>query len=160
MRQVGEACQTKIEWRRRLFRHGPIVCFPGGPALRAAAACLPLLILGGCVSLHHVQFGEIDNTAELGARPFDLTVEYAGLDEQAVLEQIAGDLASVTALFQMGPRTGIPRRVSDQADGIVEKMYEVCPSGEITGVTSRRETLRVPFAGVERIHITGYCLVR
>lgn len=127
--------------------------------MRVIAACLPLL-LTGCMSLHHVQFGSIDNTAELGARPFDITVEVGGLDEEAVLGQLSSTLGSWMSYASMGPRTGIPRRADSLGGGVVEKMYEACPSGEITGVTSRRETLRVPFGGVEIIRITGYCIVR
>ena len=72
----------------------------------------------------------------------------------------ADQLATIGSLVTMGPKTGVPGRRPILADSLVEQMYEKCPSGEITGVTSRRETVRAPFASVETIRIQGYCIAR
>lgn len=121
---------------------------------------LAVPLLAGCMHLHHVQLGEIDNTSELGARRFDVEVMVGGLDEEAVIAEVASSFSTIFSYGSMGPRTGIPRRRGSLSADIHDKVYEACPSGEVTGVTSRRETLQVPFGGVEILRVTGYCIVR
>lgn len=113
----------------------------------------------GCMTLHHVQVGEVDNTGPMGAHRFEVSTEIAGLDEQAVASVISSGLGDIFAYGSMGPRTGIPHRSDDLTGDLVEQMLRACPSGAITGITSRRETLHVPFAGEESIRVVGYCIV-
>ena len=118
------------------------------------------LLLTGCMTLHHVQVGEVDNGGPLGAHRFEVSAEIGGLDEAAVAEVISHTLGDIFAYTSMGPRTGIPRRRHSLSGDLVEKMHRACPSGAITGIISRRETLHVPFGGTEYIRITGYCIVQ
>ena len=59
----------------------------------------------------------------------------------------------------MGPRTGEPVWSSDTyADKVYLGLYEKCPSGQITGLTSIREINKYPVVSGEIVKITGFCL--
>lgn len=129
-----------------------------------------LIFLSGCAQLHHVQIGDVDNTAGFVKKPFDVKISETGINIQeakgiakAVLDKKGGEaaekIAGIVGLFQMGPRTGNPVYVKDYANGLVQVLYEKCPSGRITGVTSIRETRKYPVVSGEIVKITGYCLL-
>ncbi len=124
----------------------------------------------GCAQLHHVQVGEIDNRTSFVKQPFDIKVSETGINVQeigavsrALLRERAGEraqtLAGIVGLFQMGPRTGNPVYVKDYTKTLVRVLYEKCPSGRITGLTSIRETRKYPVVSGEIVKVTGYCLV-
>ena len=58
----------------------------------------------------------------------------------------------------MGPRTGARVFSDSYMDKITEEVYKKCPSGNITGLTSTRETARYPVITGEIAKITGYCI--
>lgn len=127
-------------------------------------------LIAGCAVLHHAQIGDIDNREGKGkGQPFDIKVSETGfnLDEAASVakavarnSQASEDIESVRAiisLFQWGPRTGNPVFVEKYAEGILDLIYERCPSGKITGVMAIRESRKYPVIAGEIVKITGYC---
>lgn len=121
--------------------------------------------------MHHTQVGEIKSHPNFEAIPFEVLVSETGFNLQeagkigaAVMsDKNAGDnLKTVTAiigLFQMGPRTGEPIWSTDTyADKAYLGLYEKCPSGQITGLTSIREMNKYPVVSGEIVKITGFCL--
>jgi hypothetical protein len=128
------------------------------------------ICLSGCAQLHHVQLGEIDNSPEFVRKPFDVKVSEVGVDlkEAAQTARLVGGkkagetadtIAAVIGLFQMGPRTGAPVYVKDYANNAIQVVYEKCPSGRVTGITSIRETRKYPIISGEIVKVTGYCLM-
>jgi hypothetical protein len=128
-----------------------------------------LFLATGCAQLHHIQLGEIDNRPGLVKKPFDIKVSESGINlyEAAGIVRAfnkragkeAGALAGVIGLFQMGPRTGNPVYVKDYAKDLVQIIYEKCPSGRVTGLTSIRESRKYPVVSGEIVKVTGYCLL-
>lgn len=75
--------------------------------------------------------------------------------------EAAERFAAILSLFQMGPRTGNPVWSSEKyADGVFERLYEKCPSGQITGLSSTREMNKYPVVSGEIVKLTGYCLLK
>lgn len=131
-----------------------------------ALACL----LPGCAQLHHVQVGDIHNAPGYVKKPFDIKIsetgvnlEEAGAISKQVLKDKAGDnaqaIAGLIGLFQMGPRTGNPVYNKNYAANLVQVIYEKCPSGNVTGLVSIRETRKYPVVSGEIVKVTGYCLM-
>lgn len=130
-----------------------------------------LLIISSCAYVHHTQVGEIKSHPDYESIPFEVLVSETGFNLQeagkigaAVLhDKKAGDnlkaLTAIVGLFQMGPRTGEPVWSSDTyADKVFVGLYEKCPSGQITGLTSIREMNKYPVVSGEIVKITGFCL--
>jgi hypothetical protein len=130
-----------------------------------------LLLVSSCAYVHHTQVGEIKSHPDFESIPFEVLVSETGFNLQeagkigaAVMhDKNAGDnLKAVTAiigLFQMGPRTGEPVWSTDTyADKVYYGLYEKCPSGQITGLTSIREMNKYPVVSGEIVKITGFCL--
>jgi hypothetical protein len=93
------------------------------------------------------------------------SVQEAGAAAKAALRNHNGEaaerFAAILSLFQMGPRTGNPVWSSEKyADGVFEKLYEKCPSGQITGLSSTREMNKYPVVSGEIVKLTGYCLLK
>lgn len=129
-----------------------------------------LLFLSACAQLHHVQIGELDNNPKYVQKPFDIKISEMGIDlndvkniSQAVLKDNSNDdvqkALAILSLFQMGPSTGAPVYVKDYAKNLIQVLYEKCPSGKITGLTSVRETRKYPVISGEIVKVTGYCLL-
>lgn len=127
------------------------------------------LAITGCAHLHHAQVGQVDNrTAKAVAIPFEIKVSETGVSvEEAgriarATNSNAGDrggnIAAIIGLFQMGPRTGNPIYDARYAEKVVYQIHEKCPSGNVTGLMSIRETRKYPVISGEIIKITGYCL--
>lgn len=127
----------------------------------------------GCAYVHHVQIGEVASHKDYVAVPFELLVSEVGFNVQeagqigrAVLQdKKAGrdveTIAALISLFQMGPRTGNPVWSGDgYADKLYVEVYEKCPSGQITGLQSIRETNKYPAVSGEIVKIRGLCLKR
>ncbi|MES2963575.1 MAG: hypothetical protein V4760_06765 [Bdellovibrionota bacterium] len=131
---------------------------------------LPILAmaLSGCAHLHHTQVGQVDNRSSTVAIPFEIKVSETGVavEEAGKIARAAntkgGDnaagLATLISLFQMGPRTGNPVYDARYAEKVVYQIHEKCPSGNVTGLMSIRETRKYPVISGEIIKITGYCL--
>jgi hypothetical protein len=121
--------------------------------------------------VHHTQVGEIKYNPNYDAIPFEILVSQTGFNIQeagaigkAVLQdQNAGEnlqtIAAIISLFQMGPSTGSPVWTTDTyADKVYLGLYEKCPSGQITGLTSIREMNKYPVVSGEIVKVTGFCL--
>ena len=130
------------------------------------------LCLSSCAVLHHVQLGDIDNTRKWDLKPIDIKVSETGIDIEGAInigkaisrnkktrEQL-DTINDIISLFQMGPRTGNLVFNDSYAESLILQLYEVCPSGRLTGVTSIRESMKYPVISGEIVKITGYCLVR
>jgi hypothetical protein len=130
------------------------------------------MALCSCAQLHHVQIGEIVSHPDYIHKPFDIKISETGVNVQEAAElskvflknqsdqDAADSLAGLIALFQMGPITGNPVYVKDYAKNLLQELYEKCPSGRITGLTSIRETRKYPVVSGEIVKVTGYCLMK
>ncbi len=136
-----------------------------------ATLLLFLALLTSCSYMHHMQVGEINNSNEFIKTPIDVKISEVGFSLQEatdVAKIITKDkqdkqleeLQNIIALFQMGPVTGKPVYVDNYAKDVLVKLYSKCPSGNITGITSIRETNSYPVVSGEIIKITAYCLQR
>ena len=132
---------------------------------------LLLLLLTSCAYVHHIQVGEIRRNPNYDEIPFEILVSQTGFNLQeagaiagaVIQDKNAGEniqaIAAIIGLFQMGPRTGEPVWTSDTyADKVYLGLYEKCPSGQITGLTSVREMNKYPVVSGEIVKVTGFCL--
>ncbi len=130
-----------------------------------------LTFLTSCAYVYHTQVSDIDNSKDTVRIPFEVMVSEVGFDLQqagsiakgVLRDKKAGkeikQVTDIIGLFQMGPRTGKPVWSGDTyADGILYQIYEKCPSGKITGLTSIRETNSYPVVSGEIVKVRGYCL--
>ena len=136
-------------------------------ALGAGAAILSALVVG-CASLHHYELADIDNSKKL--RPFEVQVDETGLDAKEAIEvaKIAAQskqtrerlntAQDVIALFQVGYKTGNATFSDDWADGLLARILERCPSGQITGLNVERETMKYPVVSGEIVTVKGFCV--
>ena len=126
--------------------------------------------MASCAQLHHVQVGEIENRSGFVQKPFDIKISETGVSIQeaaGVVKVLSSkqtnkeiqQVANIIAMFQMGPRTGNPVYVKDYAKNLIELIYEKCPTGQVTGLTSVRESRKYPVVSGEIVKITGYCLL-
>lgn len=124
----------------------------------------------GCAHLHHVQVADIDSSqGEL--QPFEVKVNATGVsvsDSAELAKAMSNDAQTrknmdtaeaIIAMTQMGPKTGDPTFSDDWADAAAEKVLARCPSGHITGLTARRETMDYPVISGEIVTIKGYCIL-
>jgi hypothetical protein len=130
-----------------------------------------LVLLSSCAQLHHVQIGEIVSHPNYTQQPFDIKISETGVNIQeagkiskAVLDdnngKNAAGIAGLIGLFQMGPQTGNPVYSKDYARNLMQLIYEKCPSGKVTGLTSVRESRKYPVISGEIVKVTGFCLIR
>jgi len=137
---------------------------------QAALHLTSVFALVGCASMHNQQIADIDSTR--GAlSPFQIQVNATGVsvhDGAAVARTLAPNEASrkqvswietILALTQMGPQTGEPTFSDDWADGLVTRILKRCPSGQITGLTTRREAMKYPVISGELVTVKGYCIL-
>lgn len=131
---------------------------------------LIFMLTSSCAMLHHVQMGEIVNSSGYSAIPFDIKISETGInigelkDVSKVFlnkqgDKTADDVAALVGLFQMGPRTGNTVYSKDYARNLIQLIYEKCPSGNVSGLMSIRETRKYPVISGEIVKVTGYCLV-
>ena len=126
-------------------------------------------LTSGCVYLHHVQLGDIDNRKPGKMTPFDVKVSETGINLKEA-EQIAGifagkqdqqnlkEIRQIISLFQMGPTTGNGVYNETYAQNILKVIYQQCKSGRITGINAIRETNKYPVVSGEIVRVTGYCI--
>ncbi len=129
---------------------------------------IALAFMSGCASLHHAQLGQIDNRQGRSGKPFVILMSETGVSAEEI-GQIArvtnsragnalGDAAAIIALFQMGPRTGNPVYSERYAERLLDRIYENCPSGQVTDLMSIREDRKYPVISGEIVKVTGLCL--
>jgi hypothetical protein len=138
--------------------------------IRFFSLSLFLFLISGCAVLHRVQISDIDNRDGFALVPFEIKVSEVGVDLQEAQNiqkglfknskagQTASDIAAIVSLFQMGPRTGAPIYDEKYAEKLIYALHQQCPSGQITGVSSIRETRSYPVIKGEIVKIQGYCL--
>lgn len=134
-----------------------------------------LFLFNSCAVLHHVQVGDVIYSSKYTYKPFDIKVSETGVNVREIGgtaaalgkgsssntgDAVAGIAAIISILFQMGPRTGNPVFDDTYADRVASVLYDKCPSGLVTGLTSIRETKKYPYISGEIIKVTGYCLVK
>ncbi len=144
---------------------GPVFQVPSRVA--ATSRWMALSLMTGCAVLHSVQLGEIDSSVVLEGRRFEIKVNELGFDVEGVLaaaEAIAiksdgsdSVLADIYALSNMGPRTGLPVYNDEYSDGIIDRLRKECPSGQISGLMSIRESAEYAVISGEIVKIVGYC---
>lgn len=133
-----------------------------------------IVLLTSCANLYHVQIGNIDdrNQDKVAWIPIDVKLSEVGIDTQQIAditrppsksaqtgehkEQMG--IADVVALFQMGPRTGYQVYNERYAEKVIYQLYQQCPSGRITGISSIREQRSYPVVSGEIVKITAFCL--
>lgn len=128
------------------------------PLLASIAAFLSLA--SGCAVLHSTQIGEIDSQIVLEGRRFDIKVTEIGVDLEEMFDngdEEEGDLGDLIALFNQGPRTGTPVFFDDYSDGIADRLWRQCPSGNISGLMAIRETNDYGPVSGEVVRLVGYC---
>ncbi len=137
---------------------------------QALGALALALLSSGCASMYNEQIADIDSSHGT-LKPFEIQANATGLnvhDGAAVTKALATDeatreragwLETIVALTQMGPQTGNPTFGDTWADGMVNELLQRCPSGQITGLSARRETMKYPVISGEIVTIKGYCVL-
>ncbi|GEM81336.1 hypothetical protein [Vibrio superstes] len=137
--------------------------------LKIALLGLGVASLSACSQLHHVQLSDIDQTqGEL--TPVSIKVNEIGFDASETA-RIASDMASsekdsenlqlvatVLALMNMGPSTGNPVYNDHYADQVMRQIDTQCPSHNLTGLTSVRESTSFGTVSGEVVRVDGYCI--
>ena len=129
-----------------------------------------LMSLAACAQLHHVQLGDVDARPGFFATPFDIKVSETGVNlgeavriQRSVLAHsqsanAAGNVAAIVSLFQTGPRTGDPVYVRDYAERLIYAIFEMCPNGHVSDLSSIRETRKYSVISGEIVRVKGVCL--
>lgn len=140
--------------------------------VHACTVAVSLSMMAGCAVMHSVQLGEINSNTVLEGKRFEINVSQLGLDvEQAAsiaeaVAVVAGSPETVEAvsaaqdigaLFQWGPKTGAPVFRDDYSDGIIDMLRQECPSGQISGLMSVRESVDYSVITGEVVKLVGYC---
>jgi hypothetical protein len=124
----------------------------------------------GCAHLHQEELSDIDSS-QGALQPFDIKVSGTGFsvsDGAEVASMMATDqrakdniktMRDIIEMTQMGPKTGDPTFNDDWADAVALKLLERCPTGRITGLNVRRETMDYPVISGEIVTVKGYCIL-
>ncbi|TGK36452.1 hypothetical protein EHQ12_10495 [Leptospira gomenensis] len=133
------------------------------------------LLVYNCAVLHNYTLGEIDNRSA-NKKPFQILVSQTGFKLEEGISLAQAGLASkgghandqsirelefaklIIELSTMGPVTGGKVLNDKYADEIPKLIYERCPSGNITGLRSIRETAHYPVISGEIVKIEGFCI--
>lgn len=126
------------------------------------------LLFHGCSMVHNVTLGEFDYEPGYKYTPFEIKVSEVGFDLQEAagwVDTLGGHgdgryqkFADIIALFQMGPRTGKPVYSDYYSQNLYKAVFTKCPSGNVTGLLTIRETASYPVVSGEIIKIRGYCI--
>jgi hypothetical protein len=125
--------------------------------------------LSGCAILHQFQMSSIDSETVMSGKKFEIIVSETGVNLQEVTDTAKlftqsqqtrkemQQINEIISMFQMGPRTGNMVFNEKYADSIMRAIQLECPTGQISGMTSIRETAKYPVVSGEIVRITGYC---
>lgn len=131
---------------------------------------LLLVAVTGCASAHQIQIADIDST-QGQLEPFEVQLNATGIsikDGAEIAKAVSSNpetkrnldtLEALIALTQMGPKSGDPTLSDDWADGAARELLARCPSGRVTGLQTRRETMDYPVISGEIVTIKGYCIL-
>ena len=123
----------------------------------------------GCMTLHAVQIGEIDAPSVLHGERFEIKLSAIGFstEELGELASLAarnkedrdavGFITTIIELTQQGPRTGEPVVNPRFADRLYREIVNRCPSGDVSGLMTVRETADYPGLTGEIVKVVGYC---
>lgn len=126
--------------------------------------------IAGCAQLHHIQVGDVETHSKFVQKPFEILISEmgfnigevagaAGRTREGLKNNDGAKALAILSLFQMGPITGNPVYVKDYAKNLMQVLYEKCPSGNITGLMSIRETRKYPVISGEIVKVKGFCLI-
>ncbi|MEZ9709088.1 hypothetical protein AB4254_10460 [Vibrio breoganii] len=137
--------------------------------IKLALLSIGVASVSACSQLHHVQLSDIDQTqGELS--PIRIKVNEFGFDaaetarigSEVVTSERASEnmeiVATVLALMNMGPTTGNPVYNDAYADKIMQQVDAQCPSHNLTGLTSVRESTNFGTVSGEVVRVDGYCI--
>ena len=118
-----------------------------------------------CAVLYRYQVGEIDNRTP--SIRFEVKLDDTGFDIREagrLIESFARTedgtfrkIGDTVALFQIGPRTGLPTFNEAFGSAMHQKILDKCPRGAISGLALIRELRKYPAISGEIIKVTGYC---
>ena len=123
----------------------------------------------GCMTLHAVQIGEIDAQSILQGERFEIKLSAVGFSTEELGElaslaarnkedrDAAGFITTIIELTQQGPRTGEPVVNPRFADRLYREILDRCPSGDVSGLMTVRETADYPGLTWEIVKVVGYC---
>ena len=132
-----------------------------------------IILLGACARLDHIHISDIDQRegtltaisvtvneqAVESSEIVTLSVAIAGalLDSPEMVKH-ANELGDLIYLMQLGPRTGNPTSNGHYAENVLEQLYTQCPSGNITGLRSVRESVTFGPVSGEIVRINAFCV--
>jgi hypothetical protein len=163
----------RVETKCSRVRDGCAFTAPTAAKTASSTSALAIvassLLLTACAHMHHYQLGDIDSTRGR-LTPFEIQVDETGVNvhEGAAVVKAAvqsreaarhvGNIEAIIALTQVGPKTGNPTFSDYWADGMLAKVLERCPSGQVTGLVAVRETMKYPVVSGEIVTVKGYCI--
>ncbi|MEM7179333.1 MAG: hypothetical protein AAF518_00355 [Spirochaetota bacterium] len=132
-----------------------------------------MVFFSNCAALHQFSLGDIDSRhaklkkftimkSELGievaktAGKAGYILKRSGVINKRDAKRIKA-LSFILSISNMGPRTGKAIYDETYLDKLAWKIYEKCPSGKITGLTSIRESAKYVVISGEIGKIIGYC---
>lgn len=128
-----------------------------------------LLTSLGCMKMHAIQVGEIDSAVIQEGERFEIKLSAIGFSTEdlgefakmAAKSQEGQDTVSLVSdlieLSQSGPRTGEPVFNPRFADRLHREILARCPSGNVSGLVTIRETADYPGITGEIVKTVGYC---
>ena len=144
-------------------------------SIRMAAFTISLGGLCSCAALYHVQVSDIEDARrarvidiKLSEMAFDIkgaakTINNYGLRQAKVFknkeaQRFHEGMDALIAIANYGPSTGTPVFTDRYSDHLLDAIIEKCPSGQITGLTSVRESRKYPYISGEIISVRGFCI--
>lgn len=135
--------------------------------MRRCFFLLTFLNLCSCSSLYVFHQDEIDQSSgslfpfnikvsQLGLNPKDMSSANVLFSSDEVASRFKA-LALLLSLSNMGPKTGLPVFSFVDANQLLDYLMLECPTGEITGLSSIRESISYIFFSKEIIAIKGFC---
>lgn len=131
-----------------------------------------LLAMGlgqGCAVLHSAQVGDIDAQIVMEGKRFEIRIAELGVDIEGMgdfakdvgkstkREEETNTVVDIIKMSNMGPRTGFPVFRVDYSDALIERIKEACPSGQVSGLVSMRESASYGLVSGEIVKLIGYC---
>jgi len=131
------------------------------------------IVLTSCARLDHIHISDIDQSTGI------LTPISVAMNEQAIetsevatlstalvgvlldspkISENADELGDLIHLMHLGPRTGNPTSNDRYAENVLEQLYIQCPSGNITGLRSIRESTTYGPVSGEIVRIAAFCI--